>query len=262
MDGGNGANRVTAAVDRALASQVHSGSTIVVGLSGGRDSVALFDATLARAHDRALDIVAVHVHHALSPHADDWAQFCAVLCAARGVQLLERRVEVPRLPRTSLEATARHARYAALADAAVHKQLGAHGWDRVRVGALGSRLARVTFFDGPRIRALAAVDAHRRVEHTQIYAPGAPLYGSSLSDAPWLLALLALGFVLAAGSLPLLSLRNLDMLALLGLTVPILASDHQLLELSVLSGYVPLAYLCWRLVRRATGAGPPGRNGI
>src|SRR4051794_21109423 len=144
---------------------------------------------------------------------------------------------------------------AALSDPAVHKQLGAHGWDRVRVGALDSRLARVTFFDGPRIRAVAAVDARRRVEHTQIYAPGAPLYGSSLSNAPWLLALLALGFVLAAGSLPLLSLRNLDVLALLGLTVPILAADHQLLELSVLSGYGPLAYLCWRLVRRATGAG-------
>jgi len=118
MDGGNGANRVTAAVDGALASQVPRGSTILVGLSGGRDSVALFDATLARAHDRALDIVAVHVHHALSSRADDWARFCAALCAARGVRLLERRVDVPRLPRTSLEATARRARYAALADAA------------------------------------------------------------------------------------------------------------------------------------------------
>jgi len=118
MVGGNGADRVTAAVDCALASHVPRGSTIVVGLSGGRDSVALFDATLARAQGCALDIVAVHVHHALSTHADDWARFCAALCDARGVRLLERRVEVPRLPRTSLEATARRARYAALADAA------------------------------------------------------------------------------------------------------------------------------------------------
>jgi len=124
MDGGNATRRVIAAVDWTLASHVPSGSTIVVGLSGGRDSVALFDATLARAHACALDIVAVHVHHALSTHADDWARFCATLCDARGVRLLERRVEVPRLPRTSLEATARRARYVALADAA--SSLGAY----------------------------------------------------------------------------------------------------------------------------------------
>jgi hypothetical protein len=148
---------------------------------------------------------------------------------------------------------------AALADPAVKKQLAAHGWDRVRVGGLDSRLARVTFFDGPRIRAVAAVDAHGRTEHTRIYAPGSPLYGSSLSDAPWLLALLALGFILAAATRPLLSLRNLDVLALLALVVPIVAGDHQLFELSVLSGYVPLAYLCWRLVHRATREQAPAR---
>jgi hypothetical protein len=145
---------------------------------------------------------------------------------------------------------------AALADPAVKKQLAAHGWNRVRVGRLDSRLARVTFFDGPRIRAVAAVDAHGIAEHTQVYAPGSSLYGSSLSDAPWLLALLALGFILAAATRPLLSMRNLDVLALLALVVPIVAGDHQLLELSVLSGYIPLAYLCWRLVRRATRAEP------
>jgi hypothetical protein len=111
------------------------------------------------------------------------------------------------------------------------------------------------------VRAVAAVDAGGEVEHTQVYTPGAPQYGSRLSDAPWLLALLALGFVLATATLPLLSLRNLDVLALLGLTVPILAGDHQLLELSVLSGYVPLAYLCWRLVQRAArGADPAPRK--
>jgi hypothetical protein len=148
---------------------------------------------------------------------------------------------------------------AALKDPAVHKQLAGHGWNRVRVGALDSRLARVTFFDGARIRAVAAVDAQAQVEHTRVYPPGAPLYGSSLSDAPWLLALLALGFVLATATRPLLSLRNLDVLALLGLTVPILAGDHQLFELSVLSGYVPLAYLCWRFVQRARRGYQPVR---
>jgi hypothetical protein len=147
--------------------------------------------------------------------------------------------------------------HAALADPAIHKQLAAHGWDHSRVVALDSKLARVSLFDGPRLRAVAAVDARKRVEHTQVYPPGAPQYGSKLSDAPWLLALLGLGFVLATASLPLLSMRNLDVLALLGLTLPILAGDHQLLELSVLSGWVPIAYLCARLLQRAARAEAP-----
>jgi hypothetical protein len=146
---------------------------------------------------------------------------------------------------------------AALADPGIKNELAAHGWDRARVGGLDSRLARVTFFDGARIRAVAAVDAQGGTEHTRIYSPGSALYGSSLSDAPWLLALLALGFIVAAGTRPLLSLRNLDVLALLALGVPIVAGDHQLFELSVLSGYPPLAYLCWRFVQRATARQAP-----
>jgi hypothetical protein len=147
--------------------------------------------------------------------------------------------------------------HSALADPAVHKLLAAHGWDHTRVDALDSKLARVSFFKGPRIRAVAAVDATGTTMHTEIYAPGTPRYGSRLSNAPWLLALLAVGFVLATASIPLLSLRNLDVLALLSLTVPIIASDHQLPELSVLSGFVSIAYLCARFVRRAASTTDP-----
>jgi tRNA(Ile)-lysidine synthase len=112
------AARVTAAIERALTAHVPNGSTLVIALSGGRDSVALLDATLGCSEARALNIVAVHVHHGLSIHADEWAQFCAKLCGARNVRFLERRVDVPRFPRTSVEAAARRVRYDALADAA------------------------------------------------------------------------------------------------------------------------------------------------
>ncbi len=145
---------------------------------------------------------------------------------------------------------------AALADPGIGAQVRRHGFDHARVTALDSRLARVALFDGPRIRAVAAVNRRGVVEHRQIYPPGAPLYGSRLSDSPWLLALLALGFLLATATRPLLGLRNLDLLALLSLTVPIVAGDHQLFALSVLSGYPPLAYLCWRFVQRARSPGP------
>src|SRR6185312_16393354 len=112
-----------------------------------------------------------------------------------------------------------------LADPGIHAQVQRRGFDHARVTPLDSRLARVALFDGARIRAVAAVDRRGVVEHRQIYSPGAPLYGSRLSDSPWLLAVLALGFLLAAATRPLLSLRNLDLVALVSLTVPIVAGD-------------------------------------
>ncbi|HEY2602485.1 MAG TPA: hypothetical protein VGI67_13085 [Thermoleophilaceae bacterium] len=177
---------------------------------------------------------------------------CIAVFAIALVGLLARGSGESKLP-----LPAQRAVRAALSDPVVHKQLAAHGYDHTRTVALDSTLARVTFFDGPRVRVVAAVDAHGVVQHAQVYAPGSPQYGSKLSDAPWLLGLFALGFLLATVTLPLLSLRNVDVLALLGFTVPILLGDRQLLEASVLSGYVPLAYLCGRLVHRATRAEAP-----
>ena len=103
------------AVARALREHVPAGAAVVVGLSGGRDSVALLDALAATAHGGGHALVAVHVHHGLSPQADAWAGFCARLCAQRGIAYRERRIAVPRGPQQSLEGEARRLRYATLA---------------------------------------------------------------------------------------------------------------------------------------------------
>ena len=108
-----------AAVGAALAQHAAIGARIAIALSGGRDSVALFDAVVNLAATRNLAITAIHIHHGLSPHADAWARFCAELCAARTVPLIERRVDVARGARKSLEAEARRSRYAALSAAAI-----------------------------------------------------------------------------------------------------------------------------------------------
>jgi tRNA(Ile)-lysidine synthase len=122
-----------AAVDAALARHAPDGARIAVALSGGRDSVALFDAAVDLAPARGLVVTAIHIHHGLSPHADAWARLCAELCAARDVPLIERRVDVARGARKSIEAEARRSRYAALSDAAiavcVHAVLLAHHQD-------------------------------------------------------------------------------------------------------------------------------------
>ncbi len=106
---------IRAAVRAKLAS-IAPGESLVVALSGGRDSVALLDALAATQDSRLRG--AAHVHHGLSPNADAWAAFCETLCSERGIPLSVHRVHVPRAPQTSLESQAREVRYAALADAA------------------------------------------------------------------------------------------------------------------------------------------------
>ncbi|MGZ4203045.1 MAG: glycosyltransferase 87 family protein [Thermoleophilaceae bacterium] len=180
----------------------------------------------------------------------------AVIALGASVAALATALVAAQGGRGHLPLPAAQAARAALDDPTVAEQAAGH--DRYRVTRLDARLDRVTFFAGPRIQAVAAVDTQGQVRHVQSFPPGAPRYGSKLSDSPWLLAALALCFLLATATAPLLSLRNLDVLALLAFLVPIVAADHQLFALSVLSGYPPLAYLCARCAwRAARGAGPP-----
>lgn len=122
-------------VARVLEARVPPSVPIIIALSGGRDSVALLDALLAVATCRGNALTAVHVHHGLSPNADAWARFCEELCAARGVTFALWMAEVARAPQQSLEATARTARYGALAATAAargiaHVALAHHRGDQ------------------------------------------------------------------------------------------------------------------------------------
>ena len=95
---------VPAAVRRAI--EELRGKRFLVGLSGGVDSVVLLHALAAE----ELELRAAHVHHGLSPNADEWARFCQRLCRKLGVRLTVHRVKVAKRH----EASARAARYAAL----------------------------------------------------------------------------------------------------------------------------------------------------
>jgi tRNA(Ile)-lysidine synthase len=79
---------------------------VVVGLSGGVDSVVLLHALKDRGQ-----VEAVHVHHGLSPNADAWAAFCRRLCKRLGVPLAIKKVKVVKRGE-GLEAAARAARHA------------------------------------------------------------------------------------------------------------------------------------------------------
>ncbi|MBS0319458.1 MAG: tRNA lysidine(34) synthetase TilS [Proteobacteria bacterium] len=94
------------------------GTRIVAGHSGGRDSTALLHALAPLARARGWTLVAVHVHHGLSPEADAWAAHSQASAAALSVVHAIVPVRVARGAAESLEENARAARHAALAAAA------------------------------------------------------------------------------------------------------------------------------------------------
>lgn len=89
--------------------QSFSSQTIYIGLSGGLDSRLLLQA--ACAVFPAPQVVAIHVHHGLSMHADQWLAFCQETCKELGCSFVAERVAVSTAD--GVEAGARAARYQA-----------------------------------------------------------------------------------------------------------------------------------------------------
>ena len=92
---------------------------IAVAYSGGRDSTALLHATVQQAALNGVRVVALHVHHGLSPQADAWLAHGEAQCrrwAKRGlpIEFVAHRVTDSPAKGESVEAWARAARYSAL----------------------------------------------------------------------------------------------------------------------------------------------------
>jgi len=112
-----------------------AGAAIAVACSGGRDSMALlhaaFVAVSSQGREHARPVHALHVHHGLSPRADDWAAHVEQVCmdwrrhrlesgdADIGPHCHVHRLHGRPAPGESVEAWARAGRYRALEDMAV-----------------------------------------------------------------------------------------------------------------------------------------------
>lgn len=94
---------------------------VTVALSGGVDSMVLLDAVHrvwsagALSADAAIELTATHVHHGLSPNADDWVTFCQRQCDTRNIPLTVVRIQLDgnQTQGQGIEGAARAARYAA-----------------------------------------------------------------------------------------------------------------------------------------------------
>ncbi len=81
---------------------------IWIGFSGGLDSSVLLH-ELAHTDLFVGKVVAVHVNHGLSPHANDWQRHCEEVCVKLGVPFINHVIKIPTY--SNLEEQARLARY-------------------------------------------------------------------------------------------------------------------------------------------------------
>lgn len=117
------AQQIAAGLDRCGLRQ----SRIVVGLSGGIDSVVLLHLLRVGLRIPAAQLAAIHVNHQISAQAGAWATHCRRYCRELGVKLRVARVEVAR--GNSIEAAARTARYRIFATAGAGVIALAHNRD-------------------------------------------------------------------------------------------------------------------------------------
>ncbi|MES2047159.1 MAG: tRNA lysidine(34) synthetase TilS [Pseudomonadota bacterium] len=87
---------------------------IAVAYSGGLDSSVLLKLTVDFARARALPVFAFHIHHGLSPNADDWLSHCKSVSEQSGAKFSAIKVSIAETKKGGIEAKARTERYSAL----------------------------------------------------------------------------------------------------------------------------------------------------
>lgn len=116
---------------------------IFIGFSGGLDSTVLLHAVAQYSRK----ITAVHIHHGLSPNADNWQNHCQTLCKNWDIPLITQKVTLP--SGANIEEEARNSRYKVFASLVTSEDcllLGHHKNDQAETLLL--QLCRGAGIDG------------------------------------------------------------------------------------------------------------------
>lgn len=93
---------------------LNKGDSVVIGVSGGADSIALFDVLYELKDEMSLKLFVVHVNHGLREEASIEAEYVRNLCKERGIPFYLKEADVVRLSREwslGTEETGRKVRY-------------------------------------------------------------------------------------------------------------------------------------------------------
>lgn len=157
---------------------IPAASRLVVGLSGGLDSVVLLHGLQALRQSGELQhsIAAIHINHGLQSLAPQWQEFCEQLCSLKNIPLTCREVSVA--TQGSVESAARESRYAAFSDLLESHDvllLAHHLDDQLETFFL--RLQR-----GAGVPALAGMPAERALGAGTLLRPMLPLTRADLQQ--------------------------------------------------------------------------------
>lgn len=125
---------------------IEKGDGIVVGLSGGADSVCLLRALCMLKDEYLLKLIAVHIHHGIrGEEADRDLEFSQKLAEALGVDFIAFHKDIPRIAKDtglSLEEAGRHERYDCF-----NAVLKERGFDKIAVAHHKNDLCETMLFN-------------------------------------------------------------------------------------------------------------------
>jgi tRNA(Ile)-lysidine synthase len=87
---------------------------ILLGLSGGLDSCVLLHLLANMQTQLDFKLKAIHVHHGISPYADDWLNFCKQKCKLLDIEFDAVKVKINKKGSLGIEGEARELRYEAI----------------------------------------------------------------------------------------------------------------------------------------------------